>query len=230
MTTIGTDEAGAESAAVGRRRMSGEERRQQITRVVVDLVAQYGVQGTTTARIAAAAGVSEKALYKHFSSRDEMLRAGLDLVFDRADRLVRIREEASAFERLRAIARFHWNTVTASEDGFVYPLYEFVAAPPDSGMRERLRERQLAAVERIAQIIRDGQRSGEIRRHVDAEQVAWELMAVYTSEDVSYLMGVEEFATMGRSRAMLDRILRDIALDRSGHVPATEPRTGESLE
>jgi AcrR family transcriptional regulator len=193
------------------RRMSASERKQQIVRTVVELVGRYGVQGTTTSRIAAAAGVSEKTLYKHFESRRDMLLAALDLVFDRANRLVHFHDEPDPFERLRSIGRCHWATVTSRDEGFVYPLYEFIAAPPETGLRGRLRERQLATVKTIAGIIMEGQESGEIRHDVDAEQVAWELMAVYTSEDVSYLMGVEEFATAGRSQAMLDRILRDLA-------------------
>ena len=218
------------SAPLPPRRMTAEGRRLQIIRVVVQLVVQYGVQGTTTSRIAAAAGVSEKTLYNHFSSRRDMLLAALDLVFDRANELVRVRDEASAFERLRSIGRYHWDTVTAGEEGFVYPLYEFIAAPPEAGMRQRLRERQLATVESIAQIIREGQASGEVRPDVDAVQVAWELMAVYTSEDVYYLMGVEEFATNGRSKAMLDRILRDIATGKLENAQETQPKAGEGRD
>lgn len=195
------------------RRMSAAQRKQQIVRTVVELVGRYGVQGTTTSRIAAAAGVSEKTLYKHFESRRDMLLAALDLVFDRANRLVHFRDEPDPLERLRSIGRYHWDTVTSNQEGFIYPLYEFIAASPETGLRERVRERQLATVRAIARIIIEGKDSGEIRADVDAEQVAWELMAVYTSEDVSYLMGVEEFATSGRSQAMLDRILRDIGAE-----------------
>ncbi|HEY5527833.1 MAG TPA: TetR/AcrR family transcriptional regulator, partial [Thermoleophilia bacterium] len=53
-------------------RMTGAERKRQIVMVTLDLVATHGVPGTTTARIASAAGVSEKTLYKHFASRKEM--------------------------------------------------------------------------------------------------------------------------------------------------------------
>jgi AcrR family transcriptional regulator len=193
-----------------RLRMTASERKHQIIRTVVDLVARYGVQGTTTSRIAAAAGVSEKTLYKHFQTRRDMLLAALDLVFDRANSLVRSRDEADPFERLHSIGRHHWATVTANAEGFVYPLYEFAAAPPETGLRGRLRERLLSTVAAIGEIIEEGQASGRFRKNMDPEQMAWELMAVYLSEDVSYLMGAEEFATKGRSQAMLDRILRDM--------------------
>ena len=194
-----------------RKRMTGADRKKQIVMVTLDLVAKHGIQGTTTARIASAAGVSEKALYKHFASRRELLLAALDVAFDRANHLVFSRQETDALERLRSIGRSHWATVLSDQEGFVYPLYEFVAAPPEAGLRDRLRVRQLASVEALAAIVQNGKAQGVISPDVESEQIAWELMAVYMSEDIAYLMGVEEFATGGRSALMLERILRDIS-------------------
>ncbi len=99
--------------------MTGAERKKQIVMVTLDLVAKHGVQGTTTARIASAAGVSEKTLYKHFASRRELLLAALDVAFDRANYAVLSRQETGALERLRSIGRAHWATVLADQDGFV---------------------------------------------------------------------------------------------------------------
>jgi len=194
-------------------RMTGAERRRQIVMVTLDLVATHGVPGTTTARIASAAGVSEKTLYKHFASRKEMLLAALEVAFDRANHALFARHETGAIERLRAVGRAHWASVLSEQDGFVYPLYEFVAAPPEAGLRERIRVRQLASVEALARTVEQGKVEGTIRPDADSEQIAWELMSVYMSEDLSFLMGVEEFANAGRSTAMLERILRDISVD-----------------
>jgi AcrR family transcriptional regulator len=194
-----------------RKRMTGAERKKQIVMVTLDLVAKHGIQGTTTARIASAAGVSEKTLYKHFASRGELLLGALDVAFDRANHLVFSRQETDALERLRSIGRSHWATVLSDQEGFVYPLYEFAAAPPEAGLRDRLRVRQLASVEALAAIVENGKAQGAISPDVESEQIAWELMAVYMSEDIAYLMGVEEFATGGRSALMLERILRDIS-------------------
>ena len=46
---------------------------------------------------------------------------------------------------------------------------------------------------------------------VDTEQLAWELVGVYWSQDISYLMGLSEYATAERSSEMLERILRSIS-------------------
>jgi hypothetical protein len=46
---------------------------------------------------------------------------------------------------------------------------------------------------------------------VDSAQIAWELVAVYWAQDVSYLMGLDEFVEVTRGQQMLERILTGIA-------------------
>jgi AcrR family transcriptional regulator len=58
--------------------MAGEERRLQILRVAVRLFSQHGFRGTTTKRIAEAAGVSEAMVFRHFATKEELYTAILD--------------------------------------------------------------------------------------------------------------------------------------------------------
>ncbi len=59
-------------------RMTGDARREQILRTAVSLFSQKGFKGTTTKEIAAAAGVSEAMVFRHFASKDELYAAILD--------------------------------------------------------------------------------------------------------------------------------------------------------
>lgn len=196
------------------------------------LVARHGIQGATTSRIAAAVGVSEAALYRHFSSRSEILLATLDLVYERIYRVIEAgaaqadtaqaggggtdpggsnAAQPDALERLRRIARSHSRIITSETEGFVYPLFEFVAAPPEIGLRDALAERQQKAIEAIAAIVDEGKQQGIIKPDVDSMQVAWELVGLYWTQDVSYLMGLTEHLDAGRGERMLNRILSSIA-------------------
>lgn len=56
-------------------RMSGDERRNQILQVAIDLFSQHGFRGTTTRQIAQAAGVSEAIIFRHFSTKDDLYGA-----------------------------------------------------------------------------------------------------------------------------------------------------------
>jgi TetR/AcrR family transcriptional regulator len=59
-------------------RMPGEDRRRQLLRVAVESFAQNGFSGTKTKDIAAAAGVSEAILFRHFASKEDLYHAILD--------------------------------------------------------------------------------------------------------------------------------------------------------
>lgn len=59
-------------------RMKGEERRTQILEVAIRLFAKQGFSGTTTKKIAEAAGVSEAMVFKHFATKVELYHAILD--------------------------------------------------------------------------------------------------------------------------------------------------------
>ncbi len=56
-------------------RMTGDARREQILETAVKLFSQHGFSGTTTKQIAAAAGVSEAMVFRHFSTKDELYGA-----------------------------------------------------------------------------------------------------------------------------------------------------------
>ena len=194
------------------RRMTAAERKQQIVEVTMDLVAKNGVQATTTSRIAAAAGISEATLYRHFDSRKEMLLAAMDLVYQRVFKVIHSAESDDAFERLRAIGHYHAGIIADDAEGFVYPLFEFVAAPPEAGLREPLGQRQRAAIDSLSAILENGKTQGLVRPEVDTAQIAWELVAVFWAQDVSYLMGLSEYVNVTRGEQMLERILASVAV------------------
>jgi TetR/AcrR family transcriptional regulator len=61
-----------------RRRLSSDDRRRQLIRSAVDLFSRHGFSGTRTKDIAAACGVSEAILFRHFATKEDLYRAILD--------------------------------------------------------------------------------------------------------------------------------------------------------
>src|SRR5580693_8608605 len=58
--------------------MSAEERRRQLIEVAIDLFSKKGFGGTTTREIAAAAGVTEAIIFRHFATKQDLYTAILD--------------------------------------------------------------------------------------------------------------------------------------------------------
>ncbi len=59
-------------------RMPGGDRRKQLLRVAIEVFARNGFSGTKTRDIAAAAGISEAILFRHFATKEDLYHAILD--------------------------------------------------------------------------------------------------------------------------------------------------------
>lgn len=59
-------------------RLSSGERREQLIHVAIDLFSRKGFNGTTTREIAAAAGVTEAIIFRHFETKENLYTAIID--------------------------------------------------------------------------------------------------------------------------------------------------------
>src|SRR5262245_35007192 len=79
-----------------RRRLSASERRAQILRAGAQCFGTRGFRGTTTRDIAAAVGITEAALYRHFSGKEAIYAAILDERISAPDFLAHLEPAAKA--------------------------------------------------------------------------------------------------------------------------------------
>lgn len=70
-----------------KKRLSQDERRQQIIQVAMDLFATRGFKGTTTRAIASKAGVSEAIIFRHFKTKEDLYDAIIETTIDRRNQL-----------------------------------------------------------------------------------------------------------------------------------------------
>ena len=64
---------------VRKSRMQADDRHRQLLRSAIDCFARNGFSGTKTKDIAAAAGVSEAILFRHFATKEDLYHAILDM-------------------------------------------------------------------------------------------------------------------------------------------------------
>ena len=202
------------------KRLSRDERREQIIEVTLDHVAENGVRGTTLSKIAAAIDVTTPALYAHFQNRRDILLATIDELFERRTLPHRYPLEGNAIERLRSLGHRHTELLGADDDKSVLALFEFIAAPPEEGLRETMGSKILLLVDDIASIVREGQSEGTVRKDADPTQVAWMIVSRAWTEDITNLLGVGHEWNEERSNRMLELILDSIAADPGDGTPA----------
>ncbi len=80
-------------------RLSADQRREQLIQVAVDLFSRKGFKGTTTREIAAAAGVTEAIIFRHFASKEQFYTAIIDQKLSSPDAAGWIAEFRSAMDR-----------------------------------------------------------------------------------------------------------------------------------
>lgn len=194
-----------------RTRLPKSERRRQIIEATLRVVGECGIRGTTTARVAAAAGVSEGTLYRHFASRDEMVRAAIHTWFDSIDEVQSSSEDPDPATWLRKIVKAHVAYLSSNEFDFARPFLAFAASPAHDGFREELDARQLAATQGIADIIDQGKARGIFAAHVHSEQIAWEIVEVLWGDVVARSWCNAHYADGDRTAWIVDHILDSIS-------------------
>src|SRR5437773_10794557 len=97
-------------------RLPSGDRRSQILAAALEVFAERGFHGTRTRELAERAGVSEALLFRHFPTKDALIRAILESlrIQDQIDRLEAVAEDKAPREALEAIAE-HLLTLVARE-------------------------------------------------------------------------------------------------------------------
>lgn len=112
--------------------------RQRLLDTTVDCLAQLGWSATTVAVVAQRAGVSRGAAQHHFPTREDLITAALESMFD--SRMAWAREEATALPV--GLGRTEWVVVRLT-DYFTGPLFKaalqvWTAAAADDALKQRI--------------------------------------------------------------------------------------------
>jgi TetR/AcrR family transcriptional regulator, fatty acid metabolism regulator protein len=148
-------------------------RREQIVEAALGLIAAQGVRRLSVAALARRVGLVPSALYRHFKNKDEILRAAVELVRQRAG------------ENLKEVCGMTGNSLERLElllTRVLKMIRELQAMPRivfSEGMSSDHPGRKTQAYEmlkgllgEIESIVRQGQERGEIRSDLDARSLA----------------------------------------------------------
>ncbi len=158
-------------------RLPAGERRAQLLEAAVQCFAAHGYRGTTTERLARAAGISEPVLYRHFPSKQALFVA----LLEHAGRATlsewrrAIAPLASPMDKLRVLLRL--NPAAHPQLGRFYRIiFHAQSEISDPLILQALQQHYQRYAAFLTRLIRSAQRVGYVRKDVLASGMAWQLI------------------------------------------------------
>jgi AcrR family transcriptional regulator len=174
-------------------RRTAQQRRRLIIESAQAIFAASNYARVGTAELAKAAGISEPALYRYFSSKKELF---ISTIKTAGKRLLDIWERLAAdvvdpLEVIQAIGLGYYDHLR-SRSPVMKLLFQALSEADDKEIREALHNSFAAFIRFLEENIEEGKRQGVIRQDVNATVAAWQFMAFGLTLDLIHLMGFDE--------------------------------------
>ncbi len=148
-------------------------RQDQILHAALSVIASDGLARLNVARVARRVGVVPSALYRHFAGKDAILDAVLETVRERlvANARAAREEGGTAIEQLRSLLDRHLALIE-NHPGLPRLVFSEEVYSGRPNRRAEMFRTLRAYMARIAEVVRDGQRAGDIRDDLEPGAVA----------------------------------------------------------
>jgi AcrR family transcriptional regulator len=175
--------------------MSKAERKRQLLAHAKQLFVTLGYHATTTEKIAAAAGITEPVLYRHFDSKKALFLEVLEEV--RAATVQRWHTEtvglSDPLAKLHAITDMYLGSTRRHAVEFRI-MHRALVETDDEEIVALLRAFYLDSEALLARVIAEGQQSGVFRRSLDPRVGAWELIRTALGYTLTLPLGLPLYA------------------------------------
>jgi AcrR family transcriptional regulator len=158
--------------------MKAQDRRSQLLDAAASCFAKYGYRGTTTARIAAQAGVSEPIIYRHFRNKHDLFIALIEKVADDVfnNWQQAMRNVSSPLEKLKILLYQNPATSDPWTAGVYQLLFHAQTETSDPVIQQAIRDHYDRYVKALSSVMAEAQAAGQIRRDLPAEWLAWQIL------------------------------------------------------
>lgn len=170
------------------KRLNTTIRREQIAEAALGLVAEQGVSALTARNVARAVGVTAPALYRHFpGGKADILASILDLLDSVKFEGIRraMEEPGPAMTKLRRCYELHISVIERYRalPNLVLSDAIWIDEPQ---FKTRLLNSHQQQQDQVSAIIREGQKAGEIRMDIDANQIFIQFLGQFLTIAILY--------------------------------------------
>jgi AcrR family transcriptional regulator len=180
-------------------RLPAPDRKRRIIDSAREVFATQSYANVGTADLAKAAGVSEPALYRYFSSKKDLflatLRSNGPKLLDIWQRIASDVEDP--METIWSIG-VHYYDALQTHSANMKLQFQAVSEAGDPEIRAALRENFSAFVEFVAETVEEGKRRGIVRNDIDSRLVAWQFLGIGLTLDLMHLLGFRDEMDRGK--------------------------------
>ena len=163
------------------------EKRRRIIETATMEFAKKGYHDASISNIASKSGVSVGSIYKYFDNKQDLFLTIVDHSISRMEKLLLglAKEDEDVIIKVEKILR---EIISASrEDGILIKLYNSMTAVNDKKLaRQFAVEMESMTAEIYIEAIKEGQKSGEIRKDIDPRVAAFLIDDLFMSLQFSY--------------------------------------------
>lgn len=186
-------------------RQSAEERKTQIVAEVLRLTDEIGPDRLSTTDVARAIGLSQPAIFRHFPTKSALWLAVAE---DIANRLQGSWAEAEAEAsgpqaRLKALISAQL-TAIAQTPALPSILFSRELQVDNPALRDVFRKLLSAFQGRLVAVVHDLQAAGEMKRHVNPEDVGILLTSLVQGVAIRWTLGARGFALVPEGLLLFD--------------------------
>lgn len=176
------------------------ERRMQISRAALQIIARQGVGKLTTARLAREVGLSEAALYKYFASKNEILYFALEFVHDMlADKMAQIMNgDGGPMEKLAGLIRFQFAFLQENQ-GIPRVIFSEQLYIGDQLLKEMYLKTINKYFSFLRGLVEEGIKGGVFRNDLEPDMAATACMGLVQTTVFRWSLAEDEMDLTGRA-------------------------------
>jgi len=148
------------------------DRQQEIIEATIKLISEKGIQGFTTKNLSAEIGISEPAIYRHFTGKTEILHTMLEqFQVSLSENLMQIvKSDFKAIEKINAILNQLLTRFTENPS-YVTVIFSDEIYSNEKTLADKISEIMETMNKLFEYIISQGQENKEIRKDVQSQHI-----------------------------------------------------------